>query len=364
MWRLHSEASVRLISSFRKAINPAKFLIPVSSATAGLHICLAYYTRQRGPHVLVPSFTWYVVPATVLNCGGKPVFADLTLPSLRLAEFDKIAAKEIGCAVISHLFGIPSLTRHHLNWLRKSGVPLVEDCAQCVAGDMDGTPVGRLGDVAVYSFNGSKHIPAGEGGMIATDNERIAKFADNFVMSVASPQGMKVRRFNSASEGWNYRLDAISASLAESLIHSLPRRIETASNAAIRIIDNLKGMSSIQVTGQPFPHHCAHLGLPIFVTRSIDGFSLRESRDILFFMLRLAGIGASVWVPEPMQATKRMRAFFQSGGGKPSPDDYRNAASFANRHLIVPTNQHMVDVCDNGRFSAVLELYEAISSRN
>jgi dTDP-4-amino-4,6-dideoxygalactose transaminase len=358
MWRFGSEAANRLVSSFRMAINPARFLIPVSSATAGLHICSTYYIRKRGPNVLVPSFTWYAVPATVINSGGRPIFTDISLPSLKLKSFSGLKSNQISCAVISHLFGLPALTPEHLRWLRKFQIPLVEDCAQCVTGNVGSEHIGRLGDVAVYSFNGSKHIPAGEGGLIATNNADIAEFATNFVMTVDSPQGMKINRFNSASEGWNYRVGSITASLADSLICSLPERMDIATHAVETYRDLLSEKPFVQIAGEPFPKLCAHLGFPVYLTQPIPGFSIHESRDVLFYMLRLAGVRASVWVPEAMQETKRMLRFYRDFGERPSPEEYRNSTRFSETHIILPTDRQIFNVSVKESFQKVITHYE------
>jgi dTDP-4-amino-4,6-dideoxygalactose transaminase len=137
---------------------------------------------------------------------------------------------EIGCCIISHLFGVPALEENDLRWLQTNKIPLIEDCAQSISGKTVSYTIGRAGAVSIYSFNGSKYIPAGEGGMIATDDEHLFNFCNNFLMTVDSPRIISIHRFNDASEGWNYRLGSISASLAASLINrvdDIEKNIET-----------------------------------------------------------------------------------------------------------------------------------------
>lgn len=337
VWRSDSEACQRLISAFRKKVNPSKHLIPISSASAGIHIALTYFLRTRGNYVLIPSYTWYAVAATVLNCGGIPLFWDLSLDSLKLSSVPPtVSRKRIACCVTSHLFGIPSISDAHLVWLRENDIPLVEDCAQSALGSDDGIVIGRAGAVAIYSFNGSKHIPAGEGGMLVTNDEDLASFCNNFIMTVDSPKVVRINRFNSASEGWNYRLGAVYAALAESLVYKLQRQLDSIDSNARTLAGILSDFSFIKLVDiPPSFQKRMYLGYPVLIATDGDsGISDVALRNILYFILRYAGVACTVWVDEPIQCTQLLKRYYREKGIAPKIEEYKHAHAFANRHLV------------------------------
>ncbi len=335
LWRSDSEASHRLTNVFKQYVNPSEFSIPVSSGTAGLHTVISYFVRHKGRFILMSAYTWYSVAASVINSGGIPIFYDIAFQSVKMETPDLgISPSEIGCCVVSHLFGVPAVDDKALEWLRSNDIPIVEDCAQCIRGKISAYDnVGGIGVAAIYSFNGSKHIPAGEGGMIATDNPDIAAFANNFIMTVDSPRELQIHRFNSASEGWNYRLGAISASLAASLIP------KTEKNAS-RIYRNGYRLASY-LTKFPFVNFVENvaeqnermwLGFPIYIDskRNYD-YSLRNT---LYFLLRYAGYPCSVWVDLPIPETELLQKFYNANPSAKQTDTWPGA-KYASEHLLI-----------------------------
>lgn len=281
-------------------------------------------------------------------------------PSLRTASLAQCRAG-FDCVLASHLFGIPSLREEDVRCLQERGIPLVEDCAQTVVGSVGNLSVGSLGDAAVYSFNGSKHLPAGEGGMVATNDASLAEHIDNFVMTVATPRQATIRRFNDASAGWNYRLGSLTASLAEALIWSLPSRIDAALHAHLPLRDTLRGCRWLQILGEPFPDQFAPLGCPVLLRQAIPGLSLAESRAVLYFALRDAGIPVSVWVPDPAPATWLVKGFYENAHiTPPESSAYRVARTIADGHVVFATNRYAAeDYTAKGLLASVLDAFES-----
>ena len=237
---------------------------------------------------------------------------------------------------------------------------MLEDCAQAVQGSIDDNlKIGRLGAAAVYSFNGSKAIPAGEGGMIATNDDDLAKYFFNFTMSVTSPREVVIRRFNDASQGWNYRLSALAASLSESLIHSLPKRIKTARNSCVTIQSLLANRPWLRAIGGQNRPDFAPLGCPTLLCRQATGLSLAESRAVLYFALRFAGFPVSVWVPDSIPDTKLLKNYGNTL--ITTSKHFANAKSVADGHIIFPTGAGAITGFRNkSRLDRVFDAFERL----
>lgn len=253
------------------------------------------------------------------------------------------------------------MNQKHVQWLRANRIPIIEDCAQAIQGSDSGLAVGRIGDAAVFSFNGSKHLPAGEGGLIATDDDALASFVNDFIMSVQTPLEVVIRRFNDGSAGWNYRLGSMTASLAEALIHGLPERVEVALRAHETLRQTLRERTWLPILGEPFPNDFAPLGCPVRLCRSVPGFSLAESRALLYFALRFAGVPASVWVPDTIPSTRRLQRFYEKAHRNPDTTADTSAKVIADGHIVLATNaEASLRFGMDGPLNVVLETFERL----
>ena len=155
----------------------AKFLgidhaISTNSGTSALHLTLLAMGVGTGDEVIIPSYVCSALLNAVNYTGATPVLADIHPDSYNLNVTDaKKRIKECTKAIIvPHLFGRAA----DMEPLLKLGVPIIEDCAQSIGSTYNRCPVGTLGEAAVFSFYATKVITTGEGGMIATNSEKIA----------------------------------------------------------------------------------------------------------------------------------------------------------------------------------------------
>jgi len=142
--------------------------VAVSSGTAALHLALVLAGAKAGTEVITTSMTAEPTNTTILNCGAKPVFADVDPSTGNLsaeAVEDAITSKTIAIVVV-HYAGYPA----DLVALRliadRHGIELIEDCAHALGAKHDGQPIGSFGDSAVFSFQAIKHLTTVDGGML------------------------------------------------------------------------------------------------------------------------------------------------------------------------------------------------------
>src|SRR3954454_12457586 len=158
----------------------ARHAIAVSSCTAALH--LAYLGAGVGPgdEVIVPSMTFAATASAVLQCGGRPVFADIVGPhdlGLDPADVERRIgpATKAVCAV--HFAGYPAAVGRLRALCDAHGLALIEDAAHAPSADRAGDQLGSGVDAAAFSFFSNKILSCGEGGLLATDDDEVAALA-------------------------------------------------------------------------------------------------------------------------------------------------------------------------------------------
>jgi dTDP-3-amino-3,4,6-trideoxy-alpha-D-glucose transaminase len=188
--------------------------VGVANGTDALTIALKAVGVGPGDEVVVPSFTFYATAEAALVLGARPVWCDIDPETFNVTRATVEAAMTPATKAIVpvHLFGslapVPEL--------RDLGVPVIEDAAQAVGGELNGVKAGALGDAATFSFFPSKNLPClGDGGAIVTDDDDLAELA-----RVLRFHGSKDKR-TFTHVGWNSRLDELQAAVLRVLLPEL-----------------------------------------------------------------------------------------------------------------------------------------------
>jgi dTDP-4-amino-4,6-dideoxygalactose transaminase len=157
----------------------AKFIgvehaLATSSGTGALHTALGALGVGPGQEIIVPAYLWVSVVAAVVNLGAIPVLADIddTFCLDPAAVRSQITPRTRGIILI-HMSGAPGNAPAIAKIAREHGLFLLEDCAQCAGGTIDGRKVGSFGDMAIFSFQMNKNMTSGEGGCVVTNDLRL-----------------------------------------------------------------------------------------------------------------------------------------------------------------------------------------------
>ena len=149
----------------------------VSSGTAALTLTLTAL-RSRSPRtgVVIPAYTCFSVAAAVVKAGLRPVLCDIDPATFDFdhAQLARTVTPDTLCVVSHHLFGIPSDVARLRALCHERGAAVVEDAAQAMGAEVEGRPLGTLGDVGIFSLGRGKNITCGAGGIIVTDSDAIA----------------------------------------------------------------------------------------------------------------------------------------------------------------------------------------------
>lgn len=177
--------------------------------------------------VIVPSATWWSSVMPVLHCGGVPVFAELEPDCLGLdpEDVERKITDKTKAIVIVHLFGMPSKVDELVAIAEKHNLKILEDASHAHGATYKGKPIGSFGDVSIFSMQGNKLCPSGEGGILLCDHEEIWETAVRLghyerLLHLES----KNKYFAATGFGFKFRMAPMAAALAVSQLSKMDER--------------------------------------------------------------------------------------------------------------------------------------------
>src|SRR5882672_9095961 len=199
------------------------------NGTAALLAAFSAIGLQPGDEVLVPSATHWASVVPMLWVGAIPVFCESELERMGIdpADAEKKITSRTRAIVVVHLWGMPSKMTELLELAAKHNLKVIEDASHAPGATWRDRRCGTFGDVSVFSLQTSKLVPAGEGGMLLTDNAEIYERAICLgdVMRIIELPG-PARRFAATSFGMKTRMAPLSAAVARVQLKHLEERNE------------------------------------------------------------------------------------------------------------------------------------------
>lgn len=195
--------------------------IAVSSGTAALHLIVKALDIGQGDEVLVPSFTFAASVNAFLYEGAIPVFIDIEADTYNLDPNDierKITARTRAIMAVD-VFGHPAEWDEILRIADNSGLKIIDDSCEALGAEYKGRKLGQFGQAAAFAFYPNKQMTTGEGGIIVTNDERIARLCNSLRNQGRGEMGAWLEHDR---VGYNYRMDEMSAALGVSQL----KRIE------------------------------------------------------------------------------------------------------------------------------------------
>ncbi len=322
----------------------AKHGIAVNSGTSGLHLCVRALGLQADDEVITTPFS-FIASANVLlyeNC--VPVFVDIDEQTLNI-DANKIEAAitpKTKAIMVVHVFGRPSPMREILEIARRYNLKIIEDACEAIGAEVENRRVGNLGDAGVFAFYPNKQITTGEGGMIVTDDEDIAKRA-----AMLRNQGRDASSewFEHVELGYNYRLSDINCAVGIEQIKRLDDILQLREKAARKYNSRLANnphlvLPEIKVTN-------GRTSWFVYVVRLQKHFT-RAQRDSIVVEMNRAGIGCGrYFAPIHLQPLYVKTFGFRAG-------DFPAAECAAERVIALPFFNRITDA-QIDEVSAMLE---------
>jgi perosamine synthetase len=194
------------------AYTGAAHAIAVNSGTSGLHLCVRALGITDGDEVIVPSFTFIAAANAVRYERATPVFTDIDLETLNLdpARIEAAINPRTRAIIVVHTFGCPADLAAIFSIARKHNLRVIEDACEAMGAEYAGRKVGPLGDAGVFAFYPNKQITTGEGGVIVTQDSKVATLARALRNQGRSHPGAWLEH---GELGYNYRLSEINCAL-------------------------------------------------------------------------------------------------------------------------------------------------------
>ncbi len=189
-----------------------KYGVAVNSGTSGLHLCIRALGIGPGDEVISSPFSFVASANCILYEGAKPVFVDVKENDFNL-DVEKLEAaitEKTKAIVIPHIFGQSCDMTKLMEIARSKGIYVIEDACESILATHKGKDLGSFGDMAVFAFYPNKQMTTGEGGMIVTDNDELAKLCRSMTNQGRSDN---MQWLTHDKLGYNYRMDEMSASL-------------------------------------------------------------------------------------------------------------------------------------------------------
>jgi dTDP-4-amino-4,6-dideoxygalactose transaminase len=227
------------------AMHGAKYGLCVANGTIALVAALQAAGIRFGDEVIVPAYTWDGTAAAVLFAGGVPVFADvdpdtycLDVESARKAITPRTRAiLPVHLAMrFADMDGIMSLAREH-------GLKIVEDCAHAHGGRYRGQGAGSIGDLGCFSFQESKLMTAGEGGIVITSN---LQYFEHLQSQVNCGRASTTDQYQQRVLGSNYRMTEFQAALLLGQLDMLPEFAVRRARSAARLSGALSAIPGVR----------------------------------------------------------------------------------------------------------------------
>lgn len=196
-----------------------KYGIAVCNGSVALDIAIAALGIGQGDEVILPTFTIISCAASIVRSGALPVVVDCNLNTWNM-DVEQIEAKitaRTKAIMVVHIYGLPVDMEPVITLAEKYGLHIIEDAAEMHGQTYKEHPCGSFGAISTFSFYPNKHITTGEGGMLLTDDDRLAERCTSLRNLCFQPH----QRFIHEELGWNFRMSNLQAAMGVAQLERL-----------------------------------------------------------------------------------------------------------------------------------------------
>lgn len=330
------------VAAFEKAFaarHGVQHASAVTSATTGLHLALASLDIGPGDEVIVPAFTWVATANVVVYCGAMPVFVDVDRITFNidLKDLARRVSPRTKAIIPVHLFGLCADIDAVRSDIRLD-IKIVEDAACAAGAALRGRPAGSLGDLGVFSFHPRKSITTGEGGMVTTNNDKLAervRMLRNHGASVSEEERHQGPRPYLLPDfdllGFNYRMTDLQGAVGLVQLRKLDQFIDERAQMAARYRKELADIQWLRLPQEPSDGRHAWQA---FVTY-VDPKTAPRPRNEMMEVLQQRGIAT-----RPGTHAVHMLGYYQKHFGL-KPDDFPGARDCDRHSMAIPLHNRM-----------------------
>ena len=269
-----------------------KYAIAVNSGTSGLFLCAEALGIGPGDEVITTPFTFIATVNFILMVGATPVFVDIDPISLNIdpAKIEAKITSRTKAIVPVEVFGNPAGMDLVSAIAKKHGLAVIEDCCEALGATLHGKKAGTFGDIGVFAFYPNKQMTTGEGGMIVTDDPRLA----DICYSLRNQgRGKGAGWLAHERMGYNYRLCDINCALGIVQLSRIEEFVEKRAKVARMYGALLAEERRILAPAEPAD---ARMSWFVYVIRLNDRYTITQRNALIQKMLG-RGIQVSNYFP-------------------------------------------------------------------
>lgn len=231
-----------------------KHCLAVNAGTSALVAAMVGAEIGPGDEVIVPGYTYIATAAAVLIARAVPVIVEVddTL-TMDPKAFEAAITPHTKAVIPVHMRGVPAQMDEILDVARRHHLIVIEDVAQANGGSYKGNPLGSMGHAGCFSFQQYKLITAGEGGMVATNDDNIFRRARIYHDSALAFWDSGLAKDNGNFVGENYRMSELNAALALAQSQRIDALVSALRHIKTKIIDGIKDLPQIVLQRIPDP---------------------------------------------------------------------------------------------------------------
>ncbi len=251
------------------ALAGTRHAVAVSSGTAALHLVLWALDLPAGSEVLIPDFTFPATANAALMCGLVPVCVDVDPRTFNLDP--EAAARAVGprtrALMPVHQFGLMADMSAAMDLARRHDLVVVEDAACAIGATSPAGAAGAVGRAGCYSFHPRKTITAGEGGVVTTDDDDLARRVRMLSNHGIDPHGP---RLTFDGLGCNLRMPDVLAAIGLAQLDRLDAALERRARLAGRYAERLAGMAGLAAPHAPEGHRHTFQTFALLLDEGLD----------------------------------------------------------------------------------------------
>lgn len=324
--------------------------VGVASGSIAMEIALKALGIGTGDEVLVSAFGYSSNVNAVLHVGARPVIVDIDPSTLNMdpRKAERAATPRTRAMLVAETFGNPAGMPELIALCSRLEIPMVENATEGLGCELGADNVGRFGRLACFGFFTNRPITTGEGGMIVTHDDHLARACramrhqgrvDRFSFP-DQPQELGTK-LQHAFDGYDARLPEMNAALGLSQLQRLDASMQRRSEVADAYVRRLAGEPDVILPGVPTD---CRMSWSSFVIRLSDRFT-KDDRDVIIDGMHRLDIGAADWWP----CAALLPHVRQILGHQPG--DFPVAERLAQRTLALPFFERITDtdidaVCD------------------
>ncbi|PMQ01785.1 MAG: polysaccharide biosynthesis protein [Dictyoglomus sp. NZ13-RE01] len=306
-----------------------KYAVAVSSGTTALHTIVRALGIGEGDEVLVPSFTFCASVNVILYERAIPVFVDIESETYNLdpEDLERKITKRTKAIMVVDVFGHPAEWDEILRIADKYNLKVIDDSCEALGAEYKGKKIGQFGSAGAFAFYPNKQITTGEGGIIVTDDENIAKMARSLRNQGRGEMGAWLHH---ERLGYNYRMDEMSAALGVSQLKRIESFLQKREKVAQMYTEKLKKFSWVR---PPKVKPYVRMSWFVYVITLENGID----RDKVIEEMAKEGIPARGYF-SPIHLQPYMREMFGYKGGELPVTE-----NIAKRTLALPFHNNLTE---------------------